>query len=191
MALVLLTGCKAWDPTMLAPKNDPITPKLLTLERRIEDFANTRVVVNDDELMVFTKEVESNLMDPYGDKYGYIALKTNVIEVKNTTILWFLSFFTAYIPNVLGMPIIIIRYKVEVELRIFDRDNKMVSKYTAIGNSRVVIAFYYGYSFMDGLRKAYPDALLNAFDKIRPQIQADSQRVNEKLLSVGRIKNVP
>jgi|JI7StandDraft_1071085.scaffolds.fasta_scaffold02427_6 hypothetical protein len=187
IVLVVLTGCKAWDASMLTPKNAPITPKLLTLERRMEDLANTTVVTNDDELKLFTKEVENNLIDPYGDKYGYIAFKRNIIEQKSGAGLTILSALLWTAPNIFGMPWMIIQYKVEVEIRILDRDNKLVSKYTSVGESKVKVAYYYGYSMKNAIRKAYPDALLDAFDKIRPQIQADAQRVNEKLNAAGKI----
>ena len=35
-----------------------------------------------DEILLFTKEVEENLMDHFGDKYGTIILKRNVIDVR-------------------------------------------------------------------------------------------------------------
>lgn len=187
IALVVLTGCKTWDASMLTPQNDPITPKLLTLERRMEDMANTSVVTSDDELKLFTKEVENNLIDPYGDKYGYIALKRNIIDAKMGMGQYILSSMLLTIPNIFGMPFMNMRYKVEVEIRILDRDNKLVSKYTAIGESSVKVAYYYGYSMKNAMRKAYPDALLDAFNKIRPQIKSDAQRVNEKLIVAGKL----
>ena len=36
--LSILSSCKTWNGAMITPKNDPITPKLLTLERRIERY---------------------------------------------------------------------------------------------------------------------------------------------------------
>lgn len=186
-ALVLLAGCKAWNPSMLAPKDEPITPKLLTLERQIEDLANTTVVANEDELRLFTKEVENNLMDPYGDKYGYIALKRNIVDVKYGMGYFWTSTILVSIPNLFGLPFTDIRHKIEVEIRILDRNNKLVGKYSAIGESSAKAAYYYGYSMSNAHRKSYPDALLDAFDKIRPQIQSDASRLNEKLLEAGKI----
>lgn len=187
IVFVVLTGCKTWDASMISPKSDPITPKLLTLERRIEDLANTSVVTSDDELKLFTKEVENNLIDPYGDKYGYIALKRNIIDAKMGMGQYILSGFLLTIPNLFGMPFMNIRYKVEVEIRVLDRDNKLIGKYSAIGESSAKVAYYYGYSMKNAMRKAYPDALLDAFDKIRPQIQSNVQRLNEKLKTAGKI----
>jgi len=185
--IILSAGCKAWDPSMLVPKHDPISPKLLTLERQIEDLANTTVVANEDELRIFTKEVEENLIDPYGDKYGYIALKKNIIDIKYGGGYFWPSSLLATIPNLFGLPFLDIRHKVEVEIRILDRNNKLVGKYSAIGESSAKAAYYYGYSMRNASRKSYPDALMDAFDKIRPQIQSDAAILNEKLLEAGKI----
>jgi hypothetical protein len=50
------------------------------------------------------------------------------------------------------------------------------------------VAYYHGYSLRNGLadRKAYTDAINDAFNKIRPQIQADLDRLNGQLRSAGR-----
>ena len=188
LSLVIFTGCKSWDSSMLMPKNDPLTPKLLTLERRIEDLSNTTVVANGDELILFTKEVENNLIDPYGDKYGYIALKKNIIKVNHGMGYLIPSAILLYVPTLFGFPCSNISYKVEVEIRIMDRDNKLISKYSAIGESRVKAAMYYGYSLSNAARKSYSDAILDAFNKIRPQIQLNAANINEKLRLAGKLK---
>ena len=190
-----LTGCKTWNPAMLSTKNDPITPKLLTLEKKIEPFSNggqsfsdPRVFMSDDELNLFTKEIENNLLDPYGEKYGYIVLKRNIIDVRLGSGLFLLSGFLFTIPNIFGMPFFNIRYQIELEIRILDSENKLVGKYAAVGESSVKVAYYYGYSLRIAGRKAYTDAFITAFDKIRPQIQADALSVNEKLSKAGKFK---
>src|SRR5437016_1212490 len=134
--LVLLECCKAWDPTMIGVKKEPISPKLLTLERKFEDMANTTVVTNDDEVKLFTKEVEENLIDPYGDKYGYIVFKRNLVDVKTNIGLSVINGMLACIPALLGVPFTVYKYKIEIELRVLNRDNKLLGKYSAVGNSK-------------------------------------------------------
>lgn len=184
----LLTSCVAWDPSMIGAVESPITPKLLTLERRMEDMSNATVITSGDEMKLFTEEVETNLIDPYGDKYGYIALKTHVLDSKDGALgLGLLSAYTLTIPNLFGMPFGIYGYTIDVEMRVMDRENRLVAKYSATGKSRVRVAYFNGYSGKDAERKAYPDAINDAFDQIRPKIQADAERVNEKLLAAGKL----
>lgn len=190
--LVIITittfcGCRSWDASMVRPKTEPINPKLLSLERRMEDFANTTVYTNDSELKLFTQEVETNLIDPYGEKFGYIALSKNVLKYKVGLPQLVLSIALFTIPNILGMPFLKVTYKVELEMRILDRENRLIGKYSAIGESKSKVAYYYGYSYQNALRKVYPEAMLDAFNKIRPQIQADALRVNEKLKAAGKL----
>ena len=195
--LSILSSCKTWNGAMITPKNDPIAPKLLTLERRIEDVTspNMTTIQGDnqfrlnDEILLFTKEVEENLMDPYGDKYGTIVLKRNVIDVRYGMGNFIASSLLFTIPNLFGMPFMNIRYKISAEVRIMDRNNKLIGNYSGIGESRVLVAYYYGYSLRNGHadRKAYTDALNEAFNKIRPQIKLDVLRINEKLISSGRL----
>ncbi len=185
--IAFLTSCKSWDPSMIKSPESPISPKLLTLERKIEDLANTTIKTSDHELKLFTEEVENNLIDPYGDKYGYIALKRNIVQSKMGIGLYILSAITATVPNLLGMPFMNIRYKVEVELRVMDSQNRLIGKYSSLGESKVKVAYYYGYSMGDAFQKAYPDALNDAFSKIRPQIQKDVERLNRDLMKAGKL----
>ncbi len=183
-----LTSCKTWNTSMLVLKIDPINPKLLTLDRRIEDLSNTNVIANTDEIKLFTDEVENNLIDPYGDKYGYIAIKRNIIEAKSGGLGYTIAGgLTSGIPWLFGLPMSNIKYKIEIELRILDRNNKLIGKYSATGESKVTVALYYGYSGADAVRKSYLEAMLEAFDKIRPKIQKDSKRINDTLLTTGKL----
>ncbi|MEX2597701.1 MAG: hypothetical protein WEC59_12315 [Salibacteraceae bacterium] len=187
LSALILVSCKAWDPSMISVKKDPISPKLLPLERRMEDLANTTITTNDDELKVFTQEVEENLIDPYGDKYGYIAYKKNVLDSKIGLGLFILSGFTLYIPNLFGMPFQVIKQKVEVELRVMDSHNRLIGKYSAIGEAKSTVAFYYGYSMKNAYRRTYPEAIKEALTKIRPQIEADAVRLNKTLREAGKL----
>jgi hypothetical protein len=188
IAFIALTSCKTWNASMLVPKNDPINPKLLTLDRRIEDLSNTNVVANTDEIRLFTDEVENNLIDPYGDKYGYIAIKRNIIEAKSGGLGYTIAGgIPAGIPWLFGLPMSNIKYKIEIELRILDKNNKLIGKYSATGESKVTVALYHGYSAANAYRKSYLEAMLEAFDKIRPKIQKDSKRVNDILLTTGKL----
>ena len=188
LSLLIITSCKSWDASKIAVKKEPITPKILTLERKIEDIANATVVTNDDRMKLFTKEVEDNLTDPYGDKYGYIVMKQNIIKV-NMGIGWaLLQGFTGAVPLLFGVPAGGFKYTLEIELRFMDSQNKLIGKYSAIGKGSAKTALYWGYSGQNAIRKSYVDAINDAFNQIRPQIQADANRLNEKLQTAGKLR---
>ncbi|GEM_PF-2188453 len=188
LSILLLTSCKAWDPALLDVQKDPINPKLLTLERRIQDLANTTVTTNDDELKLFTKEVEENLIDPYGDKYGYLVMKRNIIEMKMGLMPWILiNGILLQTPLLFGVPYGKPSYVIEVEFRVMDSNNKLIGKYSAIGRGKNTIAAYHGYSAGAAYRKTYADALTDAFNKIRPEIRNDVERLNRSLKEAGKL----
>jgi hypothetical protein len=198
MFLLVITGCRTWNGAMIAPQDAPITPRLLTLDRRLDDIAMPGMLSANagidpqrlqDEIALFTKEVEQNLVDPYGDKYGTIAFTRNIIDARYGIGNFIASSLLFTVPNLFGMPFMHIRYTISVELRILDRNNKLIGNYGAVGSSSVKVAYYYGYSLRNGLadRKAYTDAVSDAFNKIRPQIQADVARLNAQLLAAGRL----
>ena len=188
IALFLLTSFKSWDASKVGVKKEPLSPKLLTLDRKIEDVANTTVVTNPDQMRFFTKEVEENLIDPYGDKYGYIIMKQNIIKFKAGMMPWIIpNAILFYTPILFGLPFTKPKYIIEIEFRIMDSQNKLIGKYSATGKGSCVVAMYYGYSLMNAGRKIYLDALNDAFNQIRPLIQADALRLNEKLKEAGKL----
>jgi len=184
VTIVILTGCKSWDASKIALKKEPLNPKLLTLDRRIGEVSNIAVGANPDELKIFTTETEENLMDPYGDKYGYIVMKQYLIKFKPG--IFFPNAALLYIPTIVGVPFAITKEAIEVEIRIFDSQKRLIGKYSAIGKGKNICALYYGYTFSNVIRKTYTDALISALNQIRPQILADVVRLNEKLLAAGK-----
>lgn len=186
--ILILIGCKPWDASKISVKKEPISPKILTLERRLEDISNATVIINEDRMKLFTKEVEDNLTDPYGDKYGYIVMKQNIIKVKMGVGWALLQGFTFAVPLLFGVPAGGFKYTLEIEMRIMDSQNKLIGKYSAIGFGSAKSALYWGYNGGNAFRKSYVDAINDAFNQIRPQIQADANRLNEKLQASGKLR---
>jgi hypothetical protein len=172
---------------MISPTEDPISPQLLTVEKRIEDYSNAAVERSSIELKLFTQELEENIMDPYGDKYGYIAYKRGPIEFDNPYIYSIIIGVTAGIPLIFGMPFANPKAKVEVELRVLNQDNTLIGKYSATGVGTATGALFYGYGMGDAFQKANFEALKDAYNKIRPQIQEEVERLNKALKESGKL----
>ncbi|UPT65584.1 MAG: hypothetical protein M0D57_13690 [Sphingobacteriales bacterium JAD_PAG50586_3] len=201
--LVLLSAfvsCRSLNYTEQQGKKIPLSNKLLTLEKQIGDITGPNytynhsysypnsymnsIGLNGDELRIINNEVDENLTDPYGDKYGYIEFNRRTVNMRygiGWTLLSSMTFFTV---NLLGVPFMNLRLDSEVEIRILDVNRKLIAKYSAVGQSKFIIAMYYGYGLM-AATKVYPQALIDALDKIRPQINADVDRVN-KLLKAAK-----
>lgn len=181
-----LGSCKTFDHAMVKPQDDPIAPKLLTLERQVGDFANTTVIANDIEMKLVSEEIEKNLIDPYGDKFGHIAYSRNVIEWSEGFGYMALNSFLVSVPALFGAPWWQYTLEIEIELRVLDRNQKLIGKYKGIGTAKAPVG-YYSFKDDDAKRKVITDALNNAFSKIRPQIQADVERLNQELREAGKL----
>ena len=184
---LLFAGCKTWDISKMNVKNEPLSPRLLTLEKKIEDIQNVAFVANEDRMRIFTKEVEENLTDPFGEKYGYLIMKQNIIKLSRGPFWTCPNAWTVCIAMLFGCPIAHYKHVIDVEFRIMDSKNRLVGKYSAIGRGSGIAAMYYGYTVGKAMRKSYIDALNNAFDQMRPQIQKDASAINEKLNLSGKL----
>jgi hypothetical protein len=204
IASTLLISCRSVNMANYQGKKSPIPTKLLTLERQFGDvvgptynygyhYGNTNghnygypngysnfMPLSGDELKVINNEVDENLTDPFGDKYGYIEFNRRIVNAKYGIGWAFLSTITFFVPNLLGMPFMNLKLDTEMEVKIYDINRKLVAKYTGMGHSQKIIAMYYGYGLMAS-RWAYPQAMMDALDQIRPQIEADVDRVNKLL----------
>ncbi len=177
-----LSACKVWNPASIGIKKDPISPQILTLQRANDGLHSQ------DENKIFIQELENNICDAYGEKYGYISFHKSIVDSKFGLGLYLLSCMLFTIPNILGLPYSIVSYDIEIETRIFDRNNTLLGKYSAMGKGKTIIAYYYGYSMKYAFRKSLSEAVQDAIFKIRPQIQADAEKINAKLLGAGKIK---
>lgn len=177
LLIIVLTSCKSFELSQMVPANTPINPLLPTLE----DYANSTVGASQDELNFFTKEVEQNLIDPYGDKHGYIVLRRIRYEVKLGLGWSFVGGFLVCVPFLFGAPASTPKFKMTYEVRILDKNRKLIGKYEGTGIGKAAAAMYWGYNIKGAVRKAYTDAWNNAFSQIRTQIQKDSGRLTEAL----------
>jgi hypothetical protein len=194
----LLSGCKTWNASMIQAPRTPIKPMLLTLERIPVERASMLAAADNsllfasqfsDEVNLFTQELERNLMDPYADKYGYIEFRPYVVDARYGIGQLIFSALLFTLPNLFGMPFMHIRFNLSLEVRIQDRDKKLLASYTGTGTSSVKVAYYSGYSLRNSnaLRKSYSDALIDALNKVRPRIQIDAESINQRLQQAGKL----
>ena len=101
---LLFVGCKSYNVTMSYPEEKPISPKLLSLDKRIEDISNATVEVTDHELKIFHTEIDQNLIDPYGKKVGYISYSRTILTEKHREYLSLINLPFAYTTMLLGIP---------------------------------------------------------------------------------------
>lgn len=176
-------GCKRFDLATAGVTNDPLQPRLLTLEAHFDRFGDPERPVNDIKMRLFRKELEENLIDPFGEVYGDVMLSQTVIEHRAR--LFLLTPLLLYTPILIGLPLATPTMELELELRFFDANRRLIGRYTARGKGRERIAMYHGYN-LTGVQKIYVDALNMAFDDLRQQVRQDAVRLNSELQRSGR-----
>lgn len=161
----------------MVPDDEPIDLLLPTLDKTIEDYANSTVSTSSEELNFFTKEVEQNIMNPYGEKVGFIVLRRVNLDIKPRLGL----IVMCYGPMFFGAPIMAPKIEMTYEVRILDKHRKLIGKYENSGEGKAFVAFYWGYSMKGASRKAFTDAWNDTFAEIRDEIEEDSARLIEAL----------
>ncbi len=181
-SVVLLVGCRSWSPMVLQDPPSPIEPTLPALQLYAGN-EYTAEFVGESEFRLFMEEMESNIMNPYGDKYGSVFYSSRILEQKDGLGFLIASGMTLYFLNVLGMPLQVVSRIVEVEVRIVDLQGRLLAKYKGRDKGSAVVGLYYGYSFTDAYNKAQLEAAYGALKQIRPQIASDASKLREALFA--------
>lgn len=151
-----------------------------TVETRVYTDADPRI---QDAISIFIKDVKENISTPYGESQGDILCRITFGDVNSKEVGWFyLSTLTMFIPNIFGMPLLSNRTTIELEVQIFDKNKKILGRYTADCTSKKYVALYWGSEYTTAARRANAAAFMCAMKKIKKQIDHDSIRLKNKLL---------
>jgi hypothetical protein len=191
--MILFQNCRTYNSSQSLNLKSPIDPKLPALKSSMDNQSGTFVTPflygNADQFEIFDQEVDNNLCNSYGQKYGYIVLRTYYSKFGIGIGYSVVSGITLFIPNLLGMPMARPKFELQATVEILNSRKELIGKYRAAGKGKSITALYYGYGQSDSIRKARIDALNNALSEIRKQIQTDAPRLSEELKKAGTINN--
>ena len=142
-----------------------------------------------DAITIFDRDVKDNITNPFGDKKGYILCKIAAGGTKTGGYGWaFLSGITLMIPNIFGMPMGFNKTSLDIEVEIYDLNEKLIGRYNAQCYDKTWIAAYHGYSGIGPDKSATPAARISsikafkcAMNDIKSQIDKDYVRLNKEL----------
>jgi hypothetical protein len=186
-------SCRTVKVSQVTADKAPISFKLPALEKSFNHYnALTTArygmpVRHNNSLQILNDEVDDNLTNPYGAKYGYVQISSNYVRYKMGMGYAMLSGFTLFIPNLIGFPMGYYNLELQVTVEILNAKKELIGKYKGLGQGRAVVACYYGYGSTAAATKAQMQALKAALNAIRPQIQQDAQRLNSLLQEAGPI----
>ncbi len=163
------------------PSNKPINPKLPSMEKSIDDYYHANVQSNEMTLRIFNKEVDDNLTNPYGKKYGYIVLKTNSVGSVKCKGVLIAEACLLFFPAMLGAPTLKGVNDTESEILIYNSKHELIGRYTGTGQASQWMNMY-------TFQTKVPIIAFNAsLDEIRVKIQADMPRIQSELDKAGPI----
>ncbi len=133
-------------------------------------------------ITVYEQDVMTNVINPYGEKKGIIDCRitqSNIRGVFNGFSA--LSMVTLGIPNLFGMPLSAGKAELEVEVSVYDLEDKLIGRYLARGKGKEYVGLYFGYYPDDAKLEATNEAFIEAMHDIKSQISADADRLNKEL----------
>ena len=189
--ILLLTSCKSWDrAAAMKTEKAPFNPKLLTCQVEIQGEDIEERAFKKEERQLFLGEVENNISDPFGDKYGYIELYRTLEEGYLGLMPWILINAPLFqLPLLFGVPMSKPRIKVSYEVRVYNSNRRLLGKYEGHGESKSKIAAYHGYNFHDAFMKIFTESASQAFQEIREQMRENVNDLNKGLQESGKISN--
>lgn len=144
LGLSLLTGCVSYKVGMEQAKYDPIKSMLPPLKYT---YTYSNVVGGSAQFIdnVVNSEISTNIMQKETDKpVGIIHVECTQFHLKNSMIMPFLSGFTGFGLNILGMPFITGKADIALSISIKTLDGDLIKRYNYTRSGRSVGGFYYG-----------------------------------------------
>lgn len=143
-----------------------------------------------DAKTIFQREIQGSISNIKGPKTGYAVCK--IVESKTGFRgigFWFLSIFTAGIPNLFGMPVNKFLTDIDVEVEIRNCKNEILGRYSGHGRKKTKVGLG-GYSGVFSIivtgnegaaRKSNIDAIKIAMMEIKEKIKQDYKVLNAGL----------
>lgn len=184
--LIILTtfvmiGCRTYAPLKMQTEENPLDPKLPAMQLYTGDEYQNQMIGRE-EFNLFREEMETNIMTPYGDKYGSVFYSSRILKERDGFGWFYFSSLTLYTLNLIGFPLMAISRDIEVEVRIVDLQGRLIGKYKGRGDGSAVIALYYGYDNPSANRKVMHESVSEALMQIRSKVRKDAERLRNALL---------
>ena len=134
----------------------------------------------DDTKRLFFKWAEQ--ITNYNSDGGYMVFRLNsVSDERRMDVLEYFSVLLLGTPTFIGIPYSIAGYRIEGELLIFDKNDKLIKRYIEDAYSSEYVAMYYGYTLSDAKRKVALDCIKEILEKIRVKMEKDYPILVKKL----------
>lgn len=157
-----------------------------------QSYYSTRIIDKrlQDAIVICEREIKNNITSNTGKALGHINIKIPACETSIRGVpLYVLSCMLLSIPNWFGMPSMLYRTELEIELEITDCNNNIIGFYQSYGSKTIPVAAWHGYrggGFVltgsePAARKSNIEAIKIAMKDIKLKIEKDYQKIIEQL----------
>lgn len=140
----------------------------------------------DREFQNQVERIMGEFLDTRGEELGYYTINF-ISRAEGSTgggrVLGFFSGFFLFVPNLIGMPWDISRFRLQVFLNIFDSDGNLVQTFDSTERFTLVRGLYYGYSPTRRSGRIFSELL----DEVLRQADRDASLINAMLEAAGPI----
>lgn len=139
----MLSSCTTYKSYMSEPNNNPLTQKLPQMG--IEYLGGVVTGANVDFVKnIVSNEINHNIIGNTGERQGTIEVNYERIQLKQSIGLPFLSGFTLFTANILGMPITTTKIDMVISFKILDKNGRQIETFRYSTFKRGAMGLYYG-----------------------------------------------
>lgn len=176
----ILTSCTTYQAVMSEPTNNPIREKLPRMEIDFREGsiqgANVDFVKN-----IVRGEINQNIISSSGQKQGTLEVNCERVFANQNLALPFLSGFTLFSLNILGMPFTISNVDLTLSFKLMDTKGEVVDSYRYSAQKSSALGFYYGKDATVCMVEATKDIMKRFRDDVNSNCNDLIAKLGEKL----------
>lgn len=133
---------------------------------------------------IFIKEVRENIIEPTGEKKGYITMRISYEDTDSVGLYKLTAFVGCLglgVPFLFGVPAGALNQDLEVEVQIQNNHKDVIKRYTERVADTEYVAAWWGYKRKDVSRKVAAENLKHALENIRYKINNDAPTIRAQL----------
>ncbi len=140
----IISGCTTYKPFMSDASKNPIGQKLPKMDFEWFAGGDIRGANVDFVKNIVRNEINQNIISDAGQKRGTIEVACKKVHLKQNLGLAFLSGFTLFAANLLGMPISAAKVDMILSFKVLDVNGNILYTYEYSAIKRSAIGLYYG-----------------------------------------------
>lgn len=130
-----------------------------------------------DALTLFERNVRNCITDEFTENKGYIICKLAAAGISNNSFFSIASGLSLGLINLFGFPFSGTKVFIDIEVAIYNNDNKLIARYYGDGKLKNFSGLYYGYRLHEVSRATKLEAFSLALEEVKAKIANDKEKI--------------